>query len=91
MITPYPHQVELADEVMVVLRQYGVAYLASEERTGKTLAAILAAESSLAKRVLVITKKKALYFVVQAARTSMQLTESWQPLVAVFFSQQLVS
>lgn len=60
MITPYPHQVELADEVMVVLRQYGVAYLASEERTGKTLAAILAAESSLATRVLVITKKKAL-------------------------------
>lgn len=60
MIIPYPHQVELADKVMVVLRQYGVAYLASEERTGKTLAAILAAESSLAERVLVITKKKAL-------------------------------
>ena len=60
MMTPYPYQVTLADEIMVVLRQYGVAYLASEERTGKTLAAILAAESSLAGTVLVITKKKAL-------------------------------
>lgn len=60
MMTPYPHQYELAEKVLVVLRQYGVAYLASEERTGKTLAAILAAESSMAERVLVITKKKAL-------------------------------
>lgn len=60
MMTPYPHQYELAEKVLVVLRQYGVAYLASEERTGKTLAAILAAESSLAERILVITKKKAL-------------------------------
>ena len=59
-MVPFPHQYELAEEVMVVLRRYGVAYLASEERTGKTLAAILAAESSLAEQILVVTKKKAL-------------------------------
>ena len=60
MIKPYPHQIDLAEQVLAVLRENGLAYLASEERTGKTLAAILAAEASLASNILVLTKKKPL-------------------------------
>lgn len=57
---PYGYQVELASQALGLLRKHAIAYLACEERTGKTLAAIMAAEQSLAQRVLVITKKKAI-------------------------------
>lgn len=57
---PYPHQVEGAASVVKLLRRYCIAYLAWEERTGKTLTAILAAEEVDVKVVLVITKKKAM-------------------------------
>lgn len=56
---PYAHQEVMSDEALEVLRKHGIAYFASEERTGKTLAAILTAEKSNAKTVLVVTKKKA--------------------------------
>ena len=57
---PYPHQEVMSDLALEVLREHGIAYFASEERTGKTLAAILTAEKSGAKTVLVVTKKKAI-------------------------------
>lgn len=59
-MNPYPHQIALKDEALPILRQYGIVYLAAEERTGKTLAAILLAESVPGKSVLVVTKKKAI-------------------------------
>lgn len=57
---PYPHQEELSEVALGILRENMIVYLAMEERTGKTLTAILVAEKSAAERVLVITKKKAL-------------------------------
>ena len=57
---PYPHQEELSNEALKIIRENGYVYLAMEERTGKTLTAILTAEKSAAQVVLVITKKKAL-------------------------------
>jgi len=57
---PYPHQVDGAEEVYDILKKHGLAYMAWEERCGKTLASILVAEMSKATKVLVITKKKAL-------------------------------
>lgn len=59
-MTPYDHQIQLAKDGLAILQQYGIAYLAAEERTGKTLSAILIAEQMKAQRILVVTKKKAL-------------------------------
>ena len=55
---PLPHQEQIADEICKVIRQYAMVYVAGEERTGKTLASILAAEQLSVKNVIVITKKK---------------------------------
>jgi hypothetical protein len=58
---PYDHQIQLARDGLPVLQANGIVYLAAEERTGKTLAAILIAEEMRGRnKVLVITKKKAL-------------------------------
>lgn len=57
---PYPHQDAMSDEALGILRKNAIVYLASEERTGKTLTGILVAEKSEALSILVITKKKAL-------------------------------
>lgn len=59
MITPYEHQEELSNDALEVLRENAIVYLAMEERTGKTITALMAAEKSAAQRILVITKKKA--------------------------------
>lgn len=55
---PRQHQIEIASKAIELLEDYKIAYVAAEERTGKTLAAVLVAEA-LAKDVLVITKAKA--------------------------------
>ena len=57
---PYDHQIELADRATEILKKHMIVYIASEERTGKTLASLLVAEQVDVKRVAVITKKKAL-------------------------------
>jgi len=57
---PYPHQDELARRGLAILREHMLVYLACEERTGKTLAAILMAEELNIKSVLVLTKKNAI-------------------------------
>lgn len=59
MITPWDHQIEAAAEGIKTLKQHMIVYFAMEERTGKTLAAILVAEDLKIQTVLVITKKKA--------------------------------
>ncbi len=57
---PRAYQLEMARDCLAVIRAHGMAYLAAEERTGKTLAAILVGEMSQVSSVLVVTKKKAL-------------------------------
>lgn len=59
-MTPYAHQLSLSLVGLEILKQHGILYLAMEERTGKTLTAIIAAEMSKYKSILVITKKAAL-------------------------------
>jgi len=57
---PWISQTELAKEGLAILRKNGLVYLAMEERTGKTLTAILIAEEANVNKVLVITKPKPL-------------------------------
>lgn len=57
---PYPHQIKIAEEAYNKLAQYGLVYLSMEERTGKSLTAILTCEKTIRNRILIITKKKAI-------------------------------
>lgn len=59
MITPWDYQEALSDEALEIIRANGLVYLAMEERTGKTITALLVAEKSSAQRILIVTKKKA--------------------------------
>lgn len=59
-LVPYPHQVSLSKVALVKLKELGWVYFATEERTGKTIAAILTCEATKATTVLVVTKKRAL-------------------------------
>lgn len=59
-MTPYPHQIKLAEQGYAILRKEMLVYLAMEERTGKTLTALLIAERAAVTNILIITKKKAL-------------------------------
>ena len=61
---PRPHQLSLAASCVERLVDFGLVYLAAEERTGKTLASLVAARDYLVltnkpKSILVITKAKA--------------------------------
>jgi hypothetical protein len=56
-----PHQIQIASEALPILKEYGLVYLAMEERTGKSITALLMAEACKEVRhVLIITTKKAL-------------------------------
>ena len=55
-----PHQIVKAEECYDILKAKGLVYLAGEVRSGKTLTAILTAEKSKAKNILVFTKKAAI-------------------------------
>jgi len=57
---PRQHQIEGAEWALNTVRQYGFAYLSWQERTGKTLTALLTVENSKATTCLIITKKKAI-------------------------------
>lgn len=59
-MTPYPHQVTIHGQAKQIFDKHNIVALSMEERTGKTLIAIMLAESSDAKRILILTKKKAL-------------------------------
>lgn len=60
MIELRDYQKELSGKAVTLLREKGIAYLAMEVRTGKTLTALNAADSYGARNVLFITKKKAI-------------------------------
>ena len=54
------YQIDLANKGLAILRQHGLTYLAMQPRTGKTLTALQIAKLYGAKRVLVLTKLKAI-------------------------------
>jgi len=55
-----PYQLELSQKAVNILRSKMIVYLSMEVRTGKTLTALNTAELYGAKRVLFLTKKKAI-------------------------------
>ena len=59
-MTPRKHQEEGAAWALKTIREYGLAYLSWQERTGKTLTALLTAENSKAETCLIVTKKRAI-------------------------------
>ena len=59
-MNPYPYQMKIANKAYEILKENAIVYLAMEERTGKTLVSLLIAEMSLAKTILILTKRKAL-------------------------------
>ena len=54
------YQVKLSNDAADILKRKGLVYLAMEVRTGKTLTALQTAKLFQAKRVLFLTKKKAI-------------------------------
>ena len=56
----YPHQIEKSNELLKVLKEFNICYLAGEVRSGKTLTALNTADLFGATKVLFITKKKAI-------------------------------
>ena len=54
------YQRDIADNAVSLLDKYNIAYLAMEMRTGKTITSLAAAEKYGAKKILFITKKKAI-------------------------------
>lgn len=67
---PWPHQVEISKQAQAIIKEHMIVYLAMEERTGKSLTALLTAEGLAVDRVLILTKKKAL--------------KDWRHLLSVF-------
>ena len=60
VMEPRLHQIEGATWALETIRKHGLAYLSWQERTGKTLTALLTVENSMAQNCLIITKKKAI-------------------------------
>lgn len=60
-----PHQEEISTKACEILRQHKIVYLSMWMRTGKTLTAIATAEKFGAKKVLFVTKKKAISSIEQ--------------------------
>lgn len=60
MIQLRDYQIEIAKKACDIIHAHGIAYLALEVRTGKTLCALQTAVNYGAKKVLFITKKKAI-------------------------------
>lgn len=56
----YNYQIENAKKMVSILKEYKICYLAAEVRTGKTLTVLTAINMLGVKRVLFITKKKAI-------------------------------
>lgn len=56
-MTPWPSQIEGAKKGYALLKKYAIVYFAWEERTGKSLSALLIAEEAIVIKVLIVTKK----------------------------------
>ena len=54
---PWLHQIEDSEKAYKILKENAIVYLACEERTGKSLTALLIAEKALVIKVLIVTKK----------------------------------
>ena len=61
------YQESISDSAVELLKKYKIAYLAMEVRTGKTLTSLSAAHKFGAKKVLFVTKKKAINDIVKQA------------------------
>lgn len=61
------YQEEISTNGANLLRLYGIAYLAMEVRTGKTLTALAICEKVQAQNVLFVTKKKAIPDIIKQA------------------------
>lgn len=57
---PWPHQLEVCEQAVDIIRRHMLVYIAMEERTGKSLTSLLVAEELKVNKVLILTKKKAL-------------------------------
>lgn len=55
-----PHQEEISNKAVAILREHHLVYLSMEVRTGKTLTALATAEKYGARHPLFVTKKKAI-------------------------------
>lgn len=62
------YQIEIKDKAKEILKVYKLVYLAMEVRTGKTLTALAIAFESGAKKVLFVTKKKAITDIIDQAK-----------------------
>lgn len=60
MISLRDYQLDIADKACELLKEYKIAYLAMQVRTGKTLTAFQTAKNYGANTVLFVTKKKAI-------------------------------
>ena len=56
-LIPYEHQIELSKIAIEIIKKYYIVYLNWEERTGKSLTAILIAENININSVLIVTQK----------------------------------
>lgn len=54
------YQIDISDKAAVCLREYGLVYLGMEQRTGKSITAFETAKKYGVKKVLFVTKKKAI-------------------------------
>ena len=61
------YQVDISDRAVKILRKHKIIYLAMEVRTGKTLTSLATAYLFGAKKVLFVTKKKAIEDIVKQA------------------------
>ena len=55
-----PYQIEISKKALALLLDFKIAYLAMKPRTGKTITALQTAAMYGAKKVLFVTKKKAI-------------------------------
>lgn len=62
-----PHQSDAVDKGLIILREYGILYLALEMRLGKTLTALTICQEYDADSVLFVTKKNAIESVMSDA------------------------
>lgn len=62
------YQIRISDQAKEILKEHGLVYLAMEPRTGKTLTSIVTAYKAGAKRVLFVTKKKAIDDIIEQAK-----------------------
>lgn len=60
MFEPRPYQEEISNKANVILRSHKIVYLAMQVRTGKTFTSLMTAEKYGARKVLFLTKKKAI-------------------------------